>query len=112
MQTQQNLFIRKWGKWAIIITVTDWEDFKELADKSEHENPDLLLSSVTSRNIYTNMNPSVLIATRGEVKDITDDTKGLGLQSIITGNIPCGPIWSFRKIDGLCAVTEMITPKL
>lgn len=112
MQTQQNLFVRKWGKYAIIITVTDWNDFKELGKHSTHENPDLLLTSITSRNIYSNMNPSMLIAIRGEVQDITEDTKGMGLDSVITGHLPCGPIWGYRKIEGLSAIEEMITPKL
>ncbi len=111
MSTQANTFIRKWGKYAIVITVTDWQDFKELEQHSPHEDPDFLLSSITDRNIYTNMNPSMLISTRGEVKDITNDTAGVGLAGIITGSAPCGPLWQFRKISGLSAISEMITPK-
>ena len=112
MQTQQNIFIRKFGKLAIIITVTDWEDFKELEKHSEHESPDFLLGSITSASIYTNMNPSLLISTRGEVRDITNETQGFGLAGIITGSAPCGPIWSYRKIEGMSAISEMTTPKI
>lgn len=112
MATQLNMFIRKFGDKAIVITVTDWNDFKELEKHSKHKDPDFLLSSVTDRNIYTNMNPSMLIATNGEVKDITDDTKGTGLASILTGNSPAGPLWSYRKLNGLSAISEMITPKI
>jgi len=112
MATQSNTFIRKFGNLAIVITVTDWAEFKELEKHSEHESPDLLLSSVIDRNIYTNMNPSMLIATRGEVKDITEETKGIGLAGILTGGSNAGPLWSYRKISGLCAISEMIKPKL
>ena len=107
--TQHNVFIRKFGHYAVVITVTDWNDFKELEKYSTHEDPDLLLSGVTSKSIYTNMNPSMIISTRGEVKDITDETKGMGLDAIITGSTPAEPIWSYRKIDGLTAITDMIT---
>jgi hypothetical protein len=112
MATQQNTFIRKFGKLAIIITVTDWNDFKELEKFSEHKDPDFLLSSFTDKNIYTNMNPSMLISTRGEVKDITDDTHGIGIDGILTGGSNAGPIWGYRKFSGLSALSEMITPKM
>jgi hypothetical protein len=115
MQTQHNVFIRKFGKLAIVITVTDWEDFKELEKHANEGNndPDFLLSGITNTgNIYNNLNPSMLISTRGEVKDITEDTCGTGLASILTGNSPAGPLWQFRKIDGICAVHEMTHPKL
>ena len=112
MSTQSNTFIRKFGKLAIVITVTDWNDFKELEKFSKHENPDFLLSAITSANIYTNMNPSMLIATRGDVKDITDDTHGIGIDGILTGGSNAGPIWGYRHINGLSAIDEMITPKI
>ena len=106
MATQSNTFVRKFGKMAVVITITDWDEFKELEQHSEHESPDLMMSAVIDRSIYTNMNPSMLIATRGEVKDITEETKGMGLAHILTS-----PYWSYRKIDGLCAVGEMTKPK-
>lgn len=101
MATQHNTFVRKWGKYAIVITVTDWSDFKDLERHSKNEDPDFLLGAITQRSIYSNMNPSILISTQGEVKDITKDTKGAGLASIITGNSPAGPLWQYRKIDGM-----------
>lgn len=110
MSTQHNVFIRKFGELAVVITITDWNDFKELEKHSEHESPDFLLSGITDANIYSNMNPSMLISTRGEVKDITEETKGTGLTSILTGSSPVGSIWGFRKINGLCAISEMIKP--
>ena len=116
---QHNIFIRKFDDLAIVITVTDWNDFKELEqhattdeDGKKHESPDFLLSGTTSKNIYTNMNPSIIIGTRGEVKDITEETEGFGIGGILTGSAPCGPIWGYRKIDGLFALEEMITPKI
>lgn len=112
MQTQHNVFIRKFGDKAIVITITDWDDFKELNKHSEHEDPDFLLGGITSKNIYSNMNPSMLIATRGEVKDITDETKGIGLAGILTGSSNAGAIFGIRKIEGLSAISEMITPKV
>lgn len=112
MATQHNVFIRKFGQYAVVITVTDWNDFKELERHSTQESPDFLLSGVTSKSIYTNMNPSMIISTMGEVKDITDDTKGVGLSSIITGNSNAGPIWSYRKIDGLFVIEDMVTCKV
>lgn len=117
MATQHNVFVRKFGKLAVLITVTDWEDFKELEkhatsdeDGEKHESPDFLLSGVTSKSIYSNMNPQITVATRGEVKDITEETKGFGLAGIITGSAPCGPLWQFRKIDGFVAVEEFSKP--
>jgi hypothetical protein len=113
MQTQHNVFIRKFGDKAVIITITDWDDFKELEKYSNHEDPDFLIGGITSSgNIYTNMNIQMILSTKGEVKDITDETKGDGLEAIITGNSNAGPIWGYRKIDGLSAITDMITPKL
>jgi hypothetical protein len=113
MQTQHNVFIRKFGNKAIIITVTDWEDFKQLERHSEHKDPDFIIGGITDTgNIYTNMNMQMLLSTRGEVKDITDETKGAGIASILLGNSPAGPLWAYRKIDGLSAITEMITPKI
>lgn len=112
MATQHNTFIRKFGKMAIIITVTDWEDFKELEKHSEHEDPDFLLSAVTDSSIYTNMNPSMLINVSGEVKDITEETRGTGISSIMTGGSNTGPLWSYRKIKGLSYIDEMIKPKI
>jgi hypothetical protein len=97
---------------AVVITVTDWDDFKELEKHSEHKDPDFLLSGITDASIYTNMNPSMLISTRGEVKDITDDTKGIGLSGIITGGSNAGPIWSFRKLSGFSFISDMIKPKI
>lgn len=118
MQTQHNVFVRKFGHLAVVITVTDWKDYEDLmrhATKDEHgevhNNPDFLLGGVTSKSIYSNMNPSILIATRGEVRDITEDTHGIGLAGIITGSSPAGALWSFRKIDGLYAIDEISTPK-
>lgn len=107
MATQHNMFVRKFGKYAVIMTVTDWEDFKELEKHSEHESPDFLLSGITDANIYTNMNPSILVSTRGEVQDITEETHGKGLASILMS-----PWWSYRKIDGLFAVSDMLKPNL
>ncbi len=112
MATQHNIFIRKFGKTAIVITVTDWDDFKELEKHSEHESPDFLLSGSTDANIYTNMNPSMIIGTRGEVQDITEETRGACLAGILTGTSQVGEIWSYRKTDGLCAISDMIKPKI
>ena len=113
MQTQHNVFIRKFGHMAIVITVTDWEDFKQLEKHSEHKDPDFLIGGITdSGNIYTNMNMQMLLSTRGEVKDITDETKGIGIDGILTGGSNAGPIWAYRKIDGLSAISEMITPNI
>ena len=112
MTTQHNVFIRKYGHMAIVITVLDWENFKELEKHSMYESPDLLLSGITNRTIYSNMNPSMLISTRGEVKDITEETKGIGIDGILTGNSSAGPIFGSREINGFSAITDMITYKL
>ena len=113
MQTQHNVFIRKFGNKAIIITVTDWEDFKQLEKHSRHKDPDFIIGGIIDTgNIYTNMNMQMLLSTRGEVKDITNQTKGTGLTSILTGNSPAGPLWAYRKIEGLSVISEMITPKI
>ena len=53
--TQQNVFVRKFGHLAIVITVTDWEDFKELEQFAKNDDPDMLISSTTSKSIYSNM---------------------------------------------------------
>lgn len=97
--TQHNVFVRKFGDQAIVMTVTDWEDFKELEQHIKKEgDSDFLLSAVTTKSIFTNMQPSMLIATSGEVKNISSETKGAGLGGILTGDSLAGPIWSFRKI--------------
>lgn len=112
-QTQHNVFVRKFGNKAIVIMVTDWDDFKELEKHSEKPEPDFLISGVTSKgNIYCNCNTQTIFGVRGDVKDITDETKGAGLAGIITGESKAGPIWAYRKISGLCAVSEMVTVKI
>lgn len=99
--TQHNVFVRKFGDKAVVITVTDWDDFKELEKHSNNENPDFLLGAVTTKTIYSNMQPSMLIGTECEVKDITEQTRGDGLEAIITGTGKAGAIWSYKKINGL-----------
>jgi DNA-binding NtrC family response regulator len=56
------------------------------------------------------MNPSMTIGVRGEVRDITEETHGIGLAGIMTGGSLAGPLWAYRKIDGLSAVSEMVKP--
>lgn len=101
--TQQNTFIRKFGKLAIIITVTDWEDFAELGQ----EDKDYIVSSVTTKSIYSNMQPSMQINTYKAI-DITEGTKGMGLAGIITEGCDkagkdnrldefVGGLWAYRK---------------
>jgi hypothetical protein len=102
MGTLHNVFVRKYGKLAIVIAVTDWDDFKTLEKHSVHEDPDFLMGGVTSSgNIYTSMNMQMTLSTNGEVKDITEETKGAGLASILTGSSNAGRIWSFQKLKGV-----------
>ncbi len=106
MATQQNTFIRKFGDKAIIITVTDWDDFKELEAFSNEENPDFLVKSTTTKSIYSNMMPSILVENYRPL-DITKGTRGMGLAGIITDGIRecgvpeldamAGTIWGHRK---------------
>lgn len=110
--TQQNTFIRKFGKLAIIITVTDWEDFKELEASSKHAEPDLLISSFTSKDLWSNFNTQLTLSTRGEVRDITDQTAGTGLASILLGSSLAGPLWAYRKMNGLTAKQQFSYPQI
>ncbi len=96
--TQHNTFIRKFGNKAIVITVTDWEDFKELEKLSTHESPDFLVGAITNKSIYTNMLPSMTINT-SEAKDITEQTHGAGLDGIMTGGSNAGPLWAYKRIN-------------
>lgn len=104
MATIHNTFIRKFGNKAIVITVTDWDDFKELEKFSKEENPDFLVSAVTSQNTQ----PSMKINTNGAI-DITEGTKGMGIAGIMTdgccyagknGKLKqfVGGFWSYKKI--------------
>lgn len=83
MATIHNTFVRKFNNMVIVITITDWNDFKELEQFSKEENPDFLLSAVTTKSIYSNMQPSMQINTY-KAEDITEGTKGMGLAGIIT----------------------------
>ena len=80
--TQYNVFIRIFGDKAVIMTVVDWEDFKEL-EHSQHESPDFLVGAVTNRSIYSNLLRSILVNTSA-AKDITDKTRDMGLEAILT----------------------------
>ena len=73
--TTQNTFVRKFDNYAVLITVTDWEDYQELMQHAnpENENPDFLVASSTSRTIYSNMNPSTVLAIH-TAQDITEET--------------------------------------
>lgn len=108
MATQHNTFIRKFGKMAIIITVTDWEDFKELDKFTIYGYPDFLVTSVTTKSIYSNMLPNIVVNT-SEARDITEGTRGMGLAGIMTegcGNSGkdgrledlVGGFWRYKKI--------------
>jgi len=112
MATQHNTFIRKYGDKAIIITVTDWNDFKELEKHSDKKNPDFLVGSVTSKSIYSNMLPNINVDVSNP-KDITEQTKGMGISGIITGDFFDGePLWAHRKIDGFFAKEEFSKVKI
>lgn len=77
MATQQNILIRKFGDMAIIITVGSWDDYKELEMRSTHSDPDMLVTGIVTKSIYTNMLPSMVINT-DNARDITEGTKGMG----------------------------------
>lgn len=94
--TQHNVFIRKFGDKAVIITVTDWGDFKELEKFSKDKDPDFLIGGITRKSPYSNMLPVMTLNT-GEPMDITEGTRGMGLDGIITGDSNAGPIWSIKK---------------
>ncbi len=107
MATQHNTFIRKFGKMAVLITVTDWDDFKELENFSAHSDPDFLVGAITTKSIYSNMLPNIVVDT-STPRDITEGTKGMGLAGIITDGIDCagandhlqdliGGIWAYKK---------------
>lgn len=98
MPTQHNIFVRKMGDKAVIITVTDWNDFKELEKISNEKDPDFLIGGITNKNIYTGMNPSISCSISENVKDITLDTRGAGLAAIMTGSSNVGPIWGFKRL--------------
>jgi hypothetical protein len=106
MVTQQNMFVRKFGDMAILITVTDWDDYKELERFSQHESPDLLVSSTTTKTIISSMCPLIQVNTF-EANDITDKTKGMGIAGIMTES----RIWGYKKIGGPSVLSEMYMPK-
>ena len=91
--TQHNVFIRRFGDKAILITVTDWEDFKELEAKSTEEYPDFIVGAVTTKNAATNMLPTITVNTHA-----AEDTKGASLQAILLGTAPAGPLWAHKKV--------------
>jgi len=115
MATQSNTFVRKFGKMAIVITVTDWNDFKELEKYSENEDPDFLISSMTQNSIYSNGQPSMQ-HNLFTAEDITEQTKGQGLSAILTGDLVGGSkydggFWSYKKC-GLTYSEEVSQPKI
>jgi hypothetical protein len=122
MATQHNVFVRKFGKMAVVITVTDWEDFKELEQHmTNKESGDLLLTGVTTKSIYSNMQPSMQLNTYKAI-DISEGTKGMGLAGIITEGCDypgdnnqfadlMGGIWAYRKA-GLTVAEEFSKPQL
>lgn len=119
MATKHNTFIRKYNNMAVIITVTDWDDFKELENFSVHDNPDFLVGAITTKSIYSNMLPNVVIDT-STPRDITAGTKGVGLAGIITGGCEIGidgledligGIWAYKKC-GLTHSEELSKPKI
>jgi hypothetical protein len=98
--TVQKVFVRKFGDMAIVMTITDWkqyEELMELAEKDEdgkvHENPDFMMEGTTTKNIYSNMLPSTMVRT-DNAKDITEETKGMGLGHILTS-----PYWGYKTIE-------------
>ena len=94
MITQSNVFVRKFGDHAVVITITDWKQFEDLMEKADEGNdsPDFMMAGTISKSIYSNMFPSMNINTE-VAEDITESTKGAGLGGILTS-----PIWSYRTV--------------
>lgn len=119
MATQHNTFIRKFGNHAIIMTVTDWKDFEVLSKMSASKHPDFLVSAITTKTIYSNMLPNILVDV-STARDITEGTKGMGLSGILTGGCGnpgsndqlkdlVGGIWGYKSC-GLTYSEQMINP--
>ena len=92
--TVQKVFVRKYGDMAVVMTITDWKQYEELMEHADegNENPDFMMEGTTTKNIYSNMLPSTIVRT-DNAKDITEETKGMGLAHILTS-----PYWGFKTI--------------
>ena len=92
--TTSKVFVRKHGEMAIVITITDWKQYEELMQYAKNGNtsPDFMMEGVTTKTIYSNMLPSMTVGTDG-AKDITEQTRGMGLNDILTS-----PYWAFKTI--------------
>jgi len=97
--TTSKVFVRKFGHMAVVITITDWKQYEELMQYAEedeegnvHTEPDFMMEGVTTKTIYSNMYPSMTVATY-KAKDITEDTKGQGLAHILTS-----PVWGYKTV--------------
>jgi hypothetical protein len=97
--TVQKVFVRKFGDMAVVMTITDWKQYEELMEHAEkdedgnlHTSPDFMMEGTTTKNIYSNMLPSTIVRT-DNAKDITEETKGMGLAHILTS-----PYWGYKTI--------------
>jgi len=98
MATQHNVFIRRYGDKALVMTVTDWDDFKELESKSEHESPDFLIGATTNKDF--DGTPIISLHINSELKDMTSECKGDSINGVALK-----PIWAINKFK---SVTEMM----
>ena len=106
MTLQQNLFIRRYEALAVVMTITSWEAFEFLHPFSEHQDPDFQIQARISRSIYSNMAPEITLGnTPGLVNDITNQTRGQGLEGILTNQ----PIFAFKESADLSGIADMIT---
>lgn len=95
--TVSKVFVRKFDDMAIVITITDWKQYEELMEHAVdgHKNPDFMMEGTTTKNIYSNMLPSMTVRT-DNAKDISEETRGMGLAHILTS-----PYWGFKTIKNL-----------
>lgn len=84
MATQHLCFIRKFEKVAIVVTVMDVEDLKEIPNES-------FVVASTTKNIYTGNMPTINISS--QKFDTGEEVKGMGIDGIL-----CSPNWFIRKI--------------
>lgn len=100
MATIHNVFLRKYGDKAVLITVTDWQDFEKLEELlNGKDDGDFLLAGTTAKGLYdSNVVETSFNIDPAKCKNITDETKGDSYNGIMTGNSNAGPIWAIKKI--------------
>lgn len=91
--TQSNAVIRKLNDKAVILIVTEWDEFECLMKHAKSDNPTMQVGCLTKTDFSSGMIPCTIFNTNAP-KDITKETEGQTIDGIAKGEW-----WVTKKVN-------------